>query len=583
MQHVENEPEKSILPYQQLVKFAQLFKSHSQADSALAQEIHRHATTLYSDMTTVLSNNFKTCLNELGWPTPIRPPYGLEVRAKLDKFEKQVRNLAALRCPDFKSADTPLPIAIMLDALSLRFRFHFESSKPTNRLDKPEWYLSHVKTTISSHLPFLVTTVQPVLSDILGKDFSAKDCFIRELLKNVSRKLKHSVPKLRGRPQWLSHTIHETLDFDKTLQEEYAYGNSSMASILLDEPETYQAWFTAEKKFAQTRYDEIAVDSQAYEPLEDDDGRGSNIGVKPTRIAIKLINLLKSITDTYKSVPRLDQKLDFFLEIQLGLLNQFLGRLTSALDSFEAMNLIRTVPVPGNLPEAVTGVMTSADYGGPISALKRLSRWWASARLVCRALDECADDDFFLDMQYQVRNDMGSIETLIASKKEQDPNLAFVHIPETPDKTFLSLSKDAFEQLNQRAEDVMIRVIMKEWATDARMYARSWQMDTEDSDEEISSELYQPLQGLRMCCTYLSANIPQADFVSIYRRLSGEIEEWHMRNVVAPNRLEAAELRRLAKDLNLGLWKIGRIWVSKPENYMRKLRAATATDEACDS
>lgn len=29
-----------------------------------------------------------------------------------------------------------LPINIMLEALSMRFKFHFESSKPTNRLDK---------------------------------------------------------------------------------------------------------------------------------------------------------------------------------------------------------------------------------------------------------------------------------------------------------------------------------------------------------------------------------------------------------------------------------------------------------------
>lgn len=28
------------------------------------------------------------------------------------------------------------PISIMLEGLSLRFRFHFETSKPTNRIDK---------------------------------------------------------------------------------------------------------------------------------------------------------------------------------------------------------------------------------------------------------------------------------------------------------------------------------------------------------------------------------------------------------------------------------------------------------------
>jgi hypothetical protein len=32
------------------------------------------------------------------------------------------------------------PIFIMLEGLSLRFRFHFETSKPTNRIDKVKSY-----------------------------------------------------------------------------------------------------------------------------------------------------------------------------------------------------------------------------------------------------------------------------------------------------------------------------------------------------------------------------------------------------------------------------------------------------------
>ena len=185
---------------------------------------------------------------------------------------------------------------------------------------------------------------------------------------------------------------------------------------------------------AQSRYDEIAMDSHAYEPIEGEDEQEqkgyNNIGSKPTRIAIKLINLFNSVTgkekqtnktnlsilkegekmmldvssfyinknqfleiETYKFIPKLEQKLDFFLEIQLCLLNQFQNRLTSAMDSFEALNLIRSVPVPGTLPDAVTGVMSSADYGGSLAALKRLCRWWASARTICNAIDEYAVDD----------------------------------------------------------------------------------------------------------------------------------------------------------------------------------------------
>ena len=169
---------------------------------------------------------------------------------------------------------------------------------------------------------------------------------------------------------------------------------------------------------------------------------------------------------------------------------------------------------------------------------------------------------------------METLEVTITSKKEKNPGLAFLCVPEPYDKTFLAVTKDGFEQLNKRAEEIMIRIIMKEWASDARNYAISWQLnkqdDNEEDQEELSIELYQPLQTIRLCCNYLVSNLPQADFVSMYRRLSGEIEEWHMRNVVAPNRLDTRGLKRLNRDLKVGLWKLGRLWVSKPENYMRK-------------
>lgn len=102
--------------------------------------------------------------------------------------------------------------------------------------------------------------------------------------------------------------------------------------------------------------------------------------------------LIKSL-DSYKLIPSVDKKLRFFMGIQLWLLNQYLGRITSALDAFEALSLMRSVPVPGGLPESVTGVITSAETGGSIAALRRLCRWWASARVVCDTLRELADDD----------------------------------------------------------------------------------------------------------------------------------------------------------------------------------------------
>lgn len=141
------------------------------------------------------------------------------------------------------------PIAIMLEGLSLRFRFHFETAKPTNRIDKPEWYLQHVKNTISTHMPFIMTTIQPIMENVKeDKKIYAKDQFIRGLLEDVTRKLQKTMPQLLHHPNWLSHTIHQVLQFDKSLQEEFAYDRyTTLSNVILGNSVWFNAWFQAEK------------------------------------------------------------------------------------------------------------------------------------------------------------------------------------------------------------------------------------------------------------------------------------------------------------------------------------------------
>lgn len=119
-----------------------------------------------------------------------------------------------------------------------------------------------------------------------------------------------------------------------------------------------------------------------------------------------------------------------------------------------------------------------------------------------------------------------------------------------------------------------IHVLSKK-AVDSRALFFRWQMlengdNDDDQDHELSSELYQPLQNFRLSCHFLASNLPTTEFIMVYRRLSVEIEDWHMRNIIAPNRLTQVALKTLANDLEQGLWSVGRQWVTKPENYMRK-------------
>lgn len=46
----------------------------------------------------------------------------------------------------------------------MRFRYHFDGKRQTNRLDKPEWYFTHVLNLMHEHKPFMTTNIQPLLA-----------------------------------------------------------------------------------------------------------------------------------------------------------------------------------------------------------------------------------------------------------------------------------------------------------------------------------------------------------------------------------------------------------------------------------
>lgn len=161
---------------------------------------------------------------------------------------------------------------------------------------------------------------------------------------------------------------------------------------------------------AQARYDEILLDNQAFDIYAEDDyeksqQQSNGKPIKRTKSAVRLINLLESITNTYILVPSLVQKFKFFADIQLDLLGQYQKRLSAAIDSFEALSLIRSVPVPGALPEAVTGVMTASETGGTISALNRLYRWWTSARSISDVMKDWTEEEVCCCIQACIMTD----------------------------------------------------------------------------------------------------------------------------------------------------------------------------------
>ena len=123
------------------------------------------------------------------------------------------------------------PLEVLVQPLEMRFRYHFEGDKPTNRIDRPEYFLSHITTLLNDYSAFVGDHVQPVLlKHFRGTDLAlnpvyidAMSAFITALLPMLRSKIGSLLPKVASQPQLLSHLMHEMMSFDSTIRDNWGY------------------------------------------------------------------------------------------------------------------------------------------------------------------------------------------------------------------------------------------------------------------------------------------------------------------------------------------------------------------------
>ncbi|CAO3666413.1 unnamed protein product [Umbelopsis ramanniana] len=609
---VKDDPQAALKPYSQLAKLTKITKSSSPPgyNTELTNYMTKRQITLWEELKDILSNKFEDTLKALQWPVPLKPPYNIQTKEHVKHFERAFSDLLLLQLPltgldeseevaEEDSYHALVPIQIMLSALSLRFRFHFEGSRPTNRLDKPEWYLNHTIQTISQHLPFIIGVVQPIIDKFNSSSLrnSAKTDFITGILKDLERKLQKSIPQIVQQPALLSHTIHETLAFDQTLRDRFAYTaprgsgfNLGLAQVIVGNPEWFDAWLKMEKEFAVARFNEIVHDRSAWDFTgDDDDNRGAEYmqddeeddyqedknAVLATKSASRILSLVEGITESYRLLPLFEQRLRFLMEIQIDLLESYHRRIASAVDSFEALSLIRSVPVPGALPDAVTGVMTSTEKSGTTGGLQRLCRWWASAITVHDRILEWGEDDFFLEMWSDLNHKAAKAQAL---SELNTPMSALPDLDNYEDGTiFTEVADELYDTLCTKIQKTVVKMVAKDWSVGARPYSKSrnWSMALSDAPpSEISAELYRPVGDLKRNLNYLASALPPPVFHPLLRNILFDLDDWFWKNIVVAHQFSRQGGYQLQLDVSIGIWQTVKVWVKKPENFTKRLKEA---------
>ncbi|KAF2400061.1 hypothetical protein EJ06DRAFT_562428 [Trichodelitschia bisporula] len=363
----------------------------------------------------------ETLLKKISWPSPdatVPPTMVGSFRATIGKLlELQKPELEAREEAREEAGNSPataplvlLPLQAMVHPLELAFRYHFETDRPTNRLDRPEYFLFHVTDKLlGQYNDFMDDNLQPVLLEkFRGTSIArnpayidATSAFVTALLPMVRAKIFTTLPKVSGRPQLLSHLIHEVMKFDTTLRDEWRYEAGAegecwrgLAWEVLSANDWFEQWLKVEKDFALARYQEIVDAPDSFDL--DYDGVDAK-STKPTKAAIRVNDLLEATTGScsghYRTLTSFSQKLRFLIDIQISIFDLFHERLADGLAAY----LSRTSTIGRTSREEQITLQG-------VAGLESLCRIYGSAEYLERAMRDWSDDVFFLSLWSELQH-----------------------------------------------------------------------------------------------------------------------------------------------------------------------------------
>jgi hypothetical protein len=373
---------------------------------------------------------------------------------------------------------------------------------------------------ISSYCAFFQANLQPqLLANFRGSDLAlipayidATSALITALIPMLQNKLRSILPQVSEQPQLLSNLMHEVMTFDATIQEEWNYTPLSPATVwrglahyVLEKEAYFPKWLNIERDFALARYEEIISDRASRELDYDSVSADST---KPTKAAVRVNDLLETITERYKSLSSFSQKFRFFMDIQIEIFDRVYRLINGSLQTF----MTNTTTVG----RAVNGVTKEqqAELAG-VKGMDRLCRVFGSAEYLEKAMRDWSDDVFFLEiweeLQYRAANridikgDLNMIE--IAAKTNAAINTTGEN-QELEGALFEQMATQ-YRGLRVRSEKVICDTLIYDMRDVLRPYARinpwaSLSAPGSGGDSSLTAELDPPLTLLDTHLSFLS-------------------------------------------------------------------------------
>ncbi|KAL2809806.1 TIP-1 family-domain-containing protein [Aspergillus granulosus] len=585
-QSLRSEPRSAITSYSQLWNIVERLNEAQPIAEGASPHLVDYVGQLALKLRTELKEEFTTrllaTLEQMKWPSK-----GLELPDTLrSQWTENVELLLDLQIPALNSHESAskqqnvqppvlFPLEVMVHPLELRFKYHFSGDKPTNRLDKPEYFLAHITDLLNNFGGFFTSFLQPIFekkSQTVGHQLrwhflSASDAYITALLPMLRHKITTYLPQISTHPQLLSHFVHEVMNFDHDIRETWNYMPDpysqeewrGLAWETLSKEGWFDRWLQVEKDFALARYKEI-VDTPDSGNI-DYEGVDSS-ATKPTRAAIRVNDLLETITERYQPLSSFSQKLRFLIDIQITVFDQFHERLHSALEAYLAMT--------STIGRTVQGSDGQASVEG-VAGLERLCRVFGSAEYLEKKMEDWSNEVIFVELWYELqervrqnkdggRNVAGSMsvaEVASHTSPAVSNGQAIGSRDDTSEGALFDETASAYRRLRLRSESIITSTLTSNVRTALKSYSRisTWATisgapGAATGSLPPSADLAPAMRTLSTAVTFLSRALGVPPLRRIVRQVLLSTQTYLWGNVLLRNSFSSSGALQLASDLD---------------------------------
>ncbi|KAI4165025.1 MAG: hypothetical protein LQ342_001301 [Letrouitia transgressa] len=487
-------PQAALEPYLELQNLATALKAAQPAAEGAAPQLIYHveqtAQTLWNNMKSAFASVFEMTLEKMKWPGK-----DLTLTSNLrQEWSTGVENLLQLQNP------------------------------------YDEFFSMYLQPILRAHFRNSDLGMTSIFVD-------STSAFITAVLPMLRQKIFALVPQISNQPHLLSHFIHELMTFDVSLKEQWDYdggmgtdGWNGLTTEVLVEHNWFGRWLEVEKSFALSRYQSI-IDNPRSNDIDYDSVEPN--ATKPTNAAIRVNDLLETITDRYRPLPNFFLKLKFLFDIQIAIFDLYHTRLLSALEAYQThtSSIARTVQSVGR--------ESQAEVQG-LDGLEWLARIYGSAEYLEKKMGDWSDDVFFLELydELQDRVQGGSGERSVT---------AAMSLEDVMDKTNRAVGGNEgqgalfdepagwYRKLRIKTESIIQDALNSEFRNSLKPYYRvnTWSSLSSSEDDDASStvasltltaELEDLLQRLDSYFKFLTNALGQAPLRHIARQTASAIQ-----------------------------------------------------------